>query len=682
MTRAAVLHGGVVEFGTVLHEDDVMIARFSSEEHVDFSWLQMVSTQHARLLIIDVLKKTGKNEKVSLGANLLQREMDYFGCGLFTDLSSLQQQQVVTFFRRTDFTDVLALIGEGVLHAKDVVLFLFPQDRPALFSSHTSQRHVFRLRVRMTDHSDFDTVFALQTLIHDASLVIDQMRIVHHPKHQYTDAFLVGYASDRLKFADFITLLDRQLWVSSVQTLLSRMQRLFLFASSFFALSIVLLDILFFPFYQHWISSYHSIPLFVTAVLPLLPIFAVNYYLLRLLRYYIVRMRSEQWFLGMGLLLNALGLVLIVVRIATSKISHISFLPLIGIFTISLLYIGARFFQADRLFSPLQSDTIRRPLSPLYTRIFGYSLRLIAICLWGALPIYIRYTPVATLSPLLRIFLTGIGVLVPFVLLHVVQSLWHRKKIDFHLSYSAAFWLFVFGQIGYAYLQHVTLLYTSSTNLQLFNGFAPVIGLFVAVLFWRREIPYLRKPQTMIWIFILTVMASFGSALLIYSNIRSLQHMPALAVTGDLLAMLSTFFDVLLTVGQIQYIKNHLQTNSILLNIHVFFYFCLFTAPLLLFLWLRDGPIFIPSTPEPLFFGLGVGLFVGVGLLLNYEALKRVDGYIAYMLFNLSIVVTFILEAFFVQSIVPTTHLLLSGILILGSSLIAEIINSRIDSSQ
>ncbi len=681
MVRSVLLRGSVVDLGTILQEDDICIARFGSEDLVDFSWLQMVSTQHARLLIIDVLKKMGKNEKISLGATLLQREMDYFNCGLFTDFSLAQQQELCAFFHCDSFDDMLSLLGEGVLSPKDIVFFLFPEQKKRLLSFDTSKRHAFRVRIRATDHANFDSVFALQELLHDSSVQSKKFAMRRDVKNQCTDITVVGSTDNRLQFADFLNLLDRQLWVSSVHMLLSPLQRFFLIFSSFFAILIVVLDILFFPHYQVWVRHYTSLPFFITIILPILPIFAVNYYLLRLLRHYIVRMRTERWFLGMGLLLNALGLVFIAIRTATSEVSHTSFLPLVGCFAISLIYIGWRFFQADRLLSLPQADTRHHSPLPLRARVLGYVLRFLAIAIWGALPIYIRYTPVALLSPLFRIFLTGIGILLPFTLIHCIHSWMHRKKISFRIPYDYTFGLFVIGQVGFAYLQHVSLLYTTSTNLQLFNGFAPVIGLFIAVLFWRREIPYLRKTQTMLWIFTLTIMASFGSTLLIYSSANFLQPSSIVAVTGDLLAILSTFFDVILTVGQIQYIKTHVKTSSILINIHLFFYFCCFTAPILLLLWLLRGPVFIPSSPTPLLFGLGIGGLVGLGLILNYEALKRIDGYISYMLYNLSIVVTFLLEAFFIRSITPTLHLVLSGVLILGASFIAELINARIDQS-
>jgi uncharacterized membrane protein len=62
---------------------------------------------------------------------------------------------------------------------------------------------------------------------------------------------------------------------------------------------------------------------------------------------------------------------------------------------------------------------------------------------------------------------------------------------------------------------------------------------------------------------------------------------------------------------------------------------------------------------------------------LNYEAFKRIDGYLAYMMFNISVLVTFVLETFVFHSIQPTLLLILAGAMIISASIFAEMINSR-----
>jgi drug/metabolite transporter (DMT)-like permease len=224
------------------------------------------------------------------------------------------------------------------------------------------------------------------------------------------------------------------------------------------------------------------------------------------------------------------------------------------------------------------------------------------------------------------------------------------------------------------YFKNASLIYTSGTNLLLFNNFAPLLGLIIAAFVWRRDIPYFRHPRTMLWIFLLAMTAGIGSSLLVYSSaIGTMGH----TVTGDVLAMISTFFDVLMTIGQIEYIKHFPRTNGTLLNLHIFLLLLMCTAPVIVLGWLLGWPLFTALTPTTLLLGLGIGLFVGFGQLLNYEAFKRIDGYLAYMMFNISVLITFVLEAFVVHSIQPTSFLLLSGILIIFASVMAEYINSR-----
>jgi drug/metabolite transporter (DMT)-like permease len=87
--------------------------------------------------------------------------------------------------------------------------------------------------------------------------------------------------------------------------------------------------------------------------------------------------------------------------------------------------------------------------------------------------------------------------------------------------------------------------------------------------------------------------------------------------------------------------------------------------------------LFSGLTRTTLFLGLGIGLFEGIGQMCNYEAFKRIDGYLAHMMFNFSVLITFAIETFLLQSVHPTLLLLVSFALIVGASVGAELINSR-----
>jgi drug/metabolite transporter (DMT)-like permease len=231
----------------------------------------------------------------------------------------------------------------------------------------------------------------------------------------------------------------------------------------------------------------------------------------------------------------------------------------------------------------------------------------------------------------------------------------------------------VIGQIGFMYLKNASLVHTTGTNLLLFNNFAPLLGLLVAAVFWRREIPYLKKPKTMLWIFLLAVIAGLGSSLLVYDNSVT----GVASVLGDLLAFIAALFDVVLVVAQIQYIKNFGSTDPAVLNMHIFFYLLLFVSPIILAAALFHWPIFANLTGKAVLLGIGIGLFEGIGQMCNYAAFKRIDGYLAHMMFNLSVFITFVIEAFVIHSVKPTFLLLVSGLIIIGASVTAELINSQ-----
>jgi drug/metabolite transporter (DMT)-like permease len=493
-----------------------------------------------------------------------------------------------------------------------------------------------------------------------------------------------GSTENRLQFADFIDFLDRQQWTESVQTLISMRQSMTLVCSFCLAFAVIVLDIVLFPQYQRTISTLPLGLKLVVQALPLIPILGVNSYLLRLFRQYLARMQSERWFLRVGLLLNILGLFLLLLRMVLTEGFRQSLLPVIAIFTLSLGYVAYTFLKADSFFSPFDDRALRPVSQPqwmlLRSRKFaGYAIRLFAVLLWGLEPIYIKYTSANDLSPFLRTFLLSIGVLIPFGMFYVLRSLLLFRKLPrWFLPYDPSFIAIVIGQVGLMYFKNASLEYTSGTNLLLFNTFSPLLGLIVAAALWRREIPYFRRPQTMLSIFLIGAAASIGGSLLV--GAESVVG-PSWSLFGDILAIISTFFDVILTVGQIQYIKRFVRTDGMLLNLHIFFYLVLFTAPVLALSRFFGGPFLQNTSWTTLILGLGIGLFVGIGQMLNYEAFKRIDGYLAYMMFNLSVLITFCIEAFVLHSVQPTPLLIISAALIVGASVFAERINSRCERS-
>lgn len=664
-----------------MKEDDELHVTFDPNQQATFDWLQSVSTHFARFHIVDALKRTSRSEKISLGATLLQKEFDHYSKGLLSGLSRTQCQYVADHFKRDTFDQVLAMIGEGVIRARDVVFYLYPDHKRShfLLLRSTPGRYRFQIHLRATRQPGEDVLSRVNGIIRTSDVMADTIRIEGPDQHGMVDVFLSGHSSDRLQFADFMDAMERQEWVSDVQTLLPPRQKFFLLGAMFLAFFVIVADLILFPAYQQTLEQLSTLPRFIIQALPLIPILAVNYYLVRLLRAYVVRLRSDRWYLGIGMLLNIIGLMMLVLRILLMHSIQASLLPLIIVFSASLLYMGYTFFQTDALFASLEHPG-RQPRSTLEMsalqrrKTMGYAIRLFAVLIWGLEPIYIRYTAVNDLTPFLRTFLLGFGVLIPSVLLYVCQNVWSRRRWpSFALPYDSAFLLLVIGQMGYMYFKNASLIYTTGTNLLLFNNFSPLIGLIIATFFWRKDIAYLRQPRTMLIILLLAISAGLGSSLLVYNNVGD----TSLSVFGDALAMVSTFFDVFMTIGQIQYIRHFSRTNGMLLNIHIFFFLLCFTAPVIIAGPLLGFPLLRGLDMHTLMLGLGIGLFVGIGQFLNYEAFKRIDGYLAYMMFNLSVLITFTMETFLIHSVTPSVLLIISGLLIIGSSVAAEIVNSR-----
>ena len=72
-----------------------------------------------------------------------------------------------------------------------------------------------------------------------------------------------------------------------------------------------------------------------------------------------------------------------------------------------------------------------------------------------------------------------------------------------------------------------------------------------------------------------------------------------------------------------------------------------------------------------------VGILLGFGLILNYEAYRRINGFIGFLMFNLSILITISVESLILGEIKLTTHLLLGAGLIILASILAEMINTK-----
>lgn len=308
----------------------------------------------------------------------------------------------------------------------------------------------------------------------------------------------------------------------------------------------------------------------------------------------------------------------------------------------------------------------------LNPKVSGYIIRLAAVIIWGIQPLLIKYTVINDIAPIHRIPLFAVGITVGLLLIYIPLWLFKksRGKSNNKLRVNKYFIIIIVSEILMIYLMNTSLLYTHSTNLILINNFAPVFALLLAVLLWSSQIPYLRERKNIALIFVIFLVGCAGSSLILYNDIKQAS---ANSLFGDALAFLMMAVDVVLVVSQIRYVKVVKSVDTIRFTLIVFSMVTLLTFPIV---FLRFNT-FLKFPVEYFIFALLIGILIGAGKILNYEAFKRIDGFIAFLMFNISIFITFIGEAFVLSKILPTFLLIMGGSLIMGASIAAEFINTK-----
>ena len=202
------------------------------------------------------------------------------------------------------------------------------------------------------------------------------------------------------------------------------------------------------------------------------------------------------------------------------------------------------------------------------------------------------------------------------------------------------------------------------------NNFAPLLALLVALVLWRNEIPYFKDKSHILAILLVFAIGAMGSSLLFYNDI--LYGLEG-SIKGDMFALILMAVDVILVVAQIRYVKYLQENQSVFLNLYVYLFILLVMLPIILL----NLSVFYSLTAEQIYFTIGAGVISGIGQILNYEAFRRMDGFIAFLMFNIAILITFVIEAYWLKEIVVTPFLIIGGILIIGASVFAEIINNK-----
>lgn len=318
--------------------------------------------------------------------------------------------------------------------------------------------------------------------------------------------------------------------------------------------------------------------------------------------------------------------------------------------------------------------------SNTFQKTVGYTFRMIAIVIWGLTSIFGRY-----LHNLPAEFILGFSLCIGAVFLLILQGaraafrgikgkspdpISGPKKL--HIS----FWIAILGDAFVVFSIFLAVKYTFASHVKLLLTFAPVAGLIIAYLFMEKKSAYFYDRKSVAGIFLIFLGGCLGAALLLYHSFD--KQMTPHALLGDFIGFLAMIADVIATLAVIHYSKRpdsfsgfDYGLRKVCILALLLLPFTIYHAHFLSALTLHEWYVFV-------FLGTAD---MALSYILAYLAYQRLDGLIAYLLFNLSTLITIVLEIIFFD--LPITSLfIVGGMCILASSVLAEIVNTKYEKKQ
>lgn len=295
----------------------------------------------------------------------------------------------------------------------------------------------------------------------------------------------------------------------------------------------------------------------------------------------------------------------------------------------------------------------------------GYMIRFGAVVIWGIDPIIIKYTPLSTIPIEMRVPLLILGATI--FSLFVISFLKKSTIVDnYKVEINRYFFISVVSAISLSYLIVKSLEYTSSTNFIIFNIFSPVFALLLGLIFWRSKHHYFKNKKSIFLIFLTFIFGSLGGVSLFYNEVM----LNKLSLLGLGFAFIYMLIDIVFVSSQIRYAKSIKKKQSYFMNLYLHGFSFLLLLPILIL-------YYSSITIIQLSWVFLAGILWGLGTLLTYEAFRRIDGFLGYLMFNFTIVITIFLESLVLGKIDITYSLIFGVFLIVGSSVVAEKINTK-----
>jgi len=674
-----------VNFDYIILNNDIVEIIFSKKTTFDIKYLQILNSEVAKFRIQKFLKKKTSEYKVDLGKNFLQQYLDKLYLG---DVDSCLRKNMLILqtFRVDSIDELFILIGEGIISPLEIVdkikkeknnisrirkilfgemkfsskfFLLVKKIFPSLNFKKKEKKGRLRIRIQSQKNINMNLFDVVNKYAKENKTLIQEADIYYRQQQHYGDFLLKS--SDKKDLYNCFLNIQKDSLVSNISATISR-----IFVAKIFFLLIAVLASWFAVSYYVFYLKNISWHIYLLLIVPLF----MNTFIYYVFSHYFTFFRKSRFVLIFILLVNLFGIGLLSRFAIYSEVSFsIQFIVLaLFLFIFSSLSLSYVYLRRHKLHIEIPSKAINVSLiKRKKQKTLGYLFRFGAVLIWGIYPLYMKYTPMSAVTPSLRLFLICLGALGISLLLYFTFGKITKQKLSIR-SLNYYFFLIVGGALLFNYLSNISLTYTSSTNHILINNFAPIIALMIAAFLWRKEIPYLKKMNNIIYIFLIFIMGSLGGVLLFYNDI---QYASDLVLYGNLLLILVMLSDVMVVIGEIKAVSTSKKNISSVLNVYVYTAMTLISLP-----FLFTNNIFEPSNIE-IIYSLGAGVLLGIGTFLNYEAFRRIDGFLAFLMFNIATFITVIVEAFVLNKIVLTPFIIIGGVMIIGASLLAEVVNSR-----
>lgn len=639
-----------------------------------WEWLDFLRTSLARSEVKKSLKEQNQNDKIKYGQDLLQREWDIYHAGEVNEFNHRQWKRIKERLGFSEMNELLSAIALGVVSAYQV----YEAQRPETASWNPFKQSFWSRFNQSEDdktHTQFEItgkysthqqpISQLHSIKSQNQVVFRSSRLEEKPETNKFRLVVQTEAPKKVNMHNFLEALGGVPYIESVRVLMSRRQEQQIWGASalliclWFLLSPLLSWIHTAPWFQN--ESVQSLVL----VAIFIPLMGFNYFFSNLLKHYSSRMRNSRQLIGLSIIINIFAIGIFSNLIFAFQLAPKNWLIPLIFFVISLLIVVYNFISFNTLEQNNEIQKIDDWNQHIKDKIIGYSCRLLAVVLFGVMGIAAKYF----IPDKPAFVVTGISlslafiVLIPFIFLKISKG-----SINLSNFKNTSILKVLFCYMIFYIFYFISLKLNSASNVAFYLNLAPVLGLIFGIIFWRHRVSYLSNKNDILKIIIAFFIGTLGATLLLI-NQTALSSSNGLAIFAALGLLIS---DVALTITIIDYAKRKEA-------LHGSNYIIVLTSGLAL--------AFLPFTVYGLleyqftFSEYSAAFFVGAGghtlaVWLAYLAYQRTDGFINYLMFNLTPLVALVVEASFFNFKI-TGNILLGGALIIISTILAEIINSR-----